>query len=259
MAEDIVRIERKGAVAVVTLNRPEAMNALSSELRSALAAALRDLDADDEVHVVVLTGAGNRAFSAGLDLKELGNTQGGVFSAVGADPMANSAVAIASCSKPVIGAANGVAVAGGFELALACDILICSDTARFADTHVKVGAIPGWGLSQKLQRVVGEFRAKELAFTGRFLDSATALDWGLVNKVVPLNDLLPEALAMAEAIAAHSTTMVRQYKRLIDQGGKLALGDALAFESAASREFNAAIDAADIEKRRDAVRASNRQ
>lgn len=258
MTDAVLLVERRGKVAIVTMNRPQAMNALSSALRAELAKALRTLDADDDVAVVVLTGAGDQAFTAGLDLRELGNTQGGVFEAVGADPNANPVAAISGCSKPVIGAINGVAVTGGFEVALACDILICSDTARFADTHAKVQVMPGWGLSQRLARLIGAGRAKEMSFTGRFVDAATAERWGLVNTVVPAARLIDEAVALGEAIAANSAQMVREYKSLINDGLALPLGDALAMESERSLAFNATIEATDIEARRESVQASNR-
>jgi enoyl-CoA hydratase len=143
-------VEKKDGIAVVTLNRPEAMNALSKALRSELYKAMVDIDGDPDISVVVLTGAGTRAFTAGLDLKELGSDAKamGAANAEGADE--NPVKAIELCTKPVIGAINGVAITGGFEVALACDVLIASENARFADTHARVGIMPGWGLSQKL-------------------------------------------------------------------------------------------------------------
>ena len=140
-----LHIERHGPVAVLTLNRPQAMNALSQSLIRSLTAAIVALGRDETARVLVLTGAGERAFSAGLDLKELGATSGllGMVEGDGARP--NPIRAIEQCPKPVIAAVNGVAITGGFELALACDILMAADTARFADTHQRVGVIPGWG------------------------------------------------------------------------------------------------------------------
>jgi enoyl-CoA hydratase len=170
-------------IAVVTLNRPEAMNALSRALRAALDGAMTELAADPGVRVVVMTGAG-RAFTAGLDLKELGSDPDGLGAANATGARENPVLAIRQCPKPIIGAINGVAITGGFEVALACDVLIASSTARFADTHARVGILPGWGLSQRLSRVIGPYRAKELSLTGNFLDAPTALAWGLVNRVV---------------------------------------------------------------------------
>jgi enoyl-CoA hydratase len=170
----LVLVEVADAVATVTLNRPEAMNALSRALRAELARVMQALDAREDVRAVVLTGAGDRAFTAGLDLKELSQDRAAMSDTTGTTPDANPVKAVEQCRKPVIGAINGVAITGGFELALACDILLASPNARFADTHARVGIMPGWGLSQKLSRRIGVSRAKELHFTGNFLDAATA-------------------------------------------------------------------------------------
>ncbi|HEX4846857.1 MAG TPA: enoyl-CoA hydratase, partial [Novosphingobium sp.] len=179
----LVTVERDGPVAVVTLNRPEAMNALSRGLRAQLAQVMVELDAEERIRAVVLTGAGTRAFTAGLDLKELGSGAASLGAATDQEATSNPVKAIETCRKPVIGAINGVAITGGFELALACDILIASENARFADTHARVGIMPGWGLSQKLSRMIGISRAKELSLTGNFIDAQTACAWGLVNRV----------------------------------------------------------------------------
>lgn len=247
----LVLIERDGPVAVVTMNRPEAMNALSSALRSELADAFAALDADPDVRAVVLTGAGTRAFTAGLDLKELG--QQGLGAANAETPAANPVKAIEQCRKPVIGAINGVAITGGFEVALACDILIASENARFADTHARVGIMPGWGLSQKLSRLIGVSRAKELSLSGNFLDAQTACAWGLVNRVVPAGQLLPAAVALAQDIASADPGMVQAYKGLIDAGLALPFGEALALEHRTSSARNAEVKGGEVEERRRAV------
>jgi len=249
----LVTIERDGPVAVVTLNRPEAMNALSRALRAELAAAMRDVAADDAIRVVVLTGAGERAFTAGLDLKELGSDTSnlGAANASGADE--NPVKAIEQCAKPVIGAINGVAITGGFELALACDILVASENARFADTHARVGIMPGWGLSQKLSRMIGISRAKELSLSGNFLDAGTAMAWGLVNRVVAAANLVPIAKQLAHEIASIDPAMVAAYKRLIDEGYAMPFGEALAHEHAVSSSANRQVSAEEVEARRRAV------
>ena len=247
----LVTVERDGAVAVVTMNRPEAMNALSRGLRAELAAAFETLDADDAIRAVVLTGAGTRAFTAGLDLKELG--QEGLGAANAEAPAANPVKAIEQCRKPVIGAINGVAITGGFEVALACDILIASDNARFADTHARVGIMPGWGLSQKLSRIIGISRAKELSLSGNFLDARTACDWGLVNRVVSAEELLPAAKKLAADIASADPGMVQAYKALIDDGFALPFGEAMALEHRTSSGRNAKVGAGEVEERRRAV------
>src|SRR5687768_14939508 len=209
-------------VAVVTFNRPDAMNALSRDLRAALSQAMVELDNDAAVRVIVLTGAGERAFTAGLDLKELSTDPLGMGAANATDPAQNPARAVLACSKPIIGAINGVAITGGFEVALACDVLICSTNARFADTHARVGITPGWGLSQKLSRCIGPYRAKELSLTGNFLDAKTAYEWGLINRVVEPAELMPVALQLAAQMADVDLDMLVVYKALIDDGYELA-------------------------------------
>lgn len=247
----LVTIERDGPVAVVTLNRPEAMNALSRALRAELAAAMEQVNADPEVRAVVLTGAGTRAFTAGLDLKELGIE--GLGAANAEEALANPVKAIELCAKPVIGAINGVAITGGFELALACDVLIGSDNARFADTHARVGIMPGWGLSQKLSRLIGISRAKELSLSGNFLDAQTACTWGLLNRVVPADQLLPVCKQLAADMASADPQMVQAYKGLIDRGFALPFGEGMALEHARSSAANAQVDKGEVEARRLAV------
>lgn len=245
-------------VAVVTLNRPEAMNALSAALRTELAAAMLAVARDDAVRAVVLTGAGTRAFTAGLDLKELGASPHGLAAANATDPRDNPVKAVEQCAKPVIGAINGVAITGGFELALACDVLIASTNARFADTHARVGIMPGWGLSQKLSRMIGISRAKELSLTGNFLDAATAELWGLVNRVVEPDQLLPAAIALARDMASIDPAMAAAYKALIDDGYGLPLADALALEAERSTAANTKIAPEAVEQARLAVMARGR-
>ena len=247
----LVTVERDGQVAVVTMNRPEAMKALSSALRHELAEAMVAVDRDDSIHAVVLTGAGTRAFTAGLDLKELG-TQG-LGAANAETPQANPVKAIEQCRKPVIGAINGVAITGGFEVAIACDILIASENARFADTHARVGIMPGWGLSQKLSRLIGISRAKELSLTGNFLDAQTACAWGLVNRVVAADQLLPVAKQLAADIASADPAMIGAYKKLIDDGYALPFGEAMALEHSTSSARNAQVSGDEVEARRLAV------
>jgi enoyl-CoA hydratase len=251
-------VEINEAVAVVTLNRPAAMNALSKGLRKALSDTLQALDADEAVRAIILTGAGERAFSAGLDLKELGAAQGAVFDAVGFDPDCNPIKAMERCSKPIIGAVNGLAVTGGLELALACDLLIASTSARFADTHAKVGVMPGWGVSQRLSRLIGSGRAKQMSLTGMFVDALTAADWGLVNQAVPPEDLLAVAKDIARQIAAADPQIISRYKTIIDTGFALPLGEALAYEQEEAMRFNGAVDAGDLEARRESIRRGNR-
>jgi enoyl-CoA hydratase len=255
----LVTVEIEGGVAVVTLNRPDAMNALSRALRQELAAAFDQLDADDTVRVVILTGAGTKAFTAGLDLKELGADAGALSDANATAPDQNPVAAVERCRKPVIGAINGVAITGGFELALACDILIASSTARFADTHARVGIMPGWGLSQKLSRLIGIHRAKELSFSGNFLDAETAAAWGLVNRVVAPDALLASAKKLAADIATAPPAAVATYKRIIDQGFSASFGDGMMIEQKLSKAANAQITPDKIAENRTGVMARGRE
>ncbi len=255
----MLRVEKPlDGVAVVTLNRPEAMNALSKALRAALQTAMLELDADPEVKVIVLTGAGERAFTAGLDLKELSTDPLGMGAANAVDPAQNPARAVLACSKPIIGAINGVAITGGFEVALACDVLICSTNARFADTHARVGITPGWGLSQKLSRCIGPYRAKELSLTGNFLDAKTAYEWGLINRVVEPAELMPAALQLAAQMADIEADMLITYKAMIDDGYELAMGDGLALEHERSVIHNREVTPEMVAARRTAVQARGR-
>ena len=256
MSDDVVQVTRDGPVAIVTLNRPQAMNALNQALRRALAAAFRDLEADDGVRAIVLTGAGTRAFTAGLDLKELGQQGLGAANADGPDD--NPVKAIEQTGKPVIGAINGVAITGGFEVALACDVLIGSENARFADTHARVGIMPGWGLSQKLSRLIGPYRARELSLSGNFLDAATAERWGLLNRVVAADALVATATALAHDMAGIAPDFARRYKRLINDGYELNFGAAMALEAERSTAANSRVSAAEVEAARGAVQERGR-
>ena len=250
-------IEKSDKVAVVTLNRPEAMNALSRALRLSLHAAMVDLGADPDISVIVLTGAG-RAFTAGLDLKELGAEPLGMGAANSTWATENPVLAILQCKKPVIGAINGVAITGGFEVALACDVLIASTNARFADTHARVGIMPGWGLSQRLPRTIGVYRAKTLSLTGNFLDAQTAYDWGLVSQVVGPDALMPTAMKLAADMASIPLEALSQYKAIIDNGYDLSLGEGLAHEHRASSAHNRTVTPEMVADRRAAIQARGR-
>jgi enoyl-CoA hydratase len=242
--------------AVLTLNRPQAMNALSRALMTALAEAIDAAAADPAVRVIILTGAG-RAFCAGLDLKEIGAGQGSLGNRDGrsaGDPVA----AIQRCAAPVIGAINGAAVTGGFELALACDVLLASSTARFADTHARIGVAPGWGLSQKLSRAIGPYRAREVSLTGNWVSAEQAAAWGFVNRVLAPEALLDAARALALDMLGTLPAMLTRYKAVINDGFALAFGEAMALEKNRARDFNARVAADDVEARREAVRQRNR-
>ena len=249
--EAVLLVEKSGGIATVTLNRPTAMNALSRDLRLAIAETFLALEADADVKAVILTGSG-KAFCAGLDLKELGSGASTVGGTIGdKDPVTS----IGQFSGPVIGAINGVAITGGFELALACDLLVCSTNARFADTHARVGILPGWGLSQKLSRAIGIYRAKELSLTGNFLSAQQANDWGLINRVVEPADLLATCRKLAEDMLTVVPDCLPAYKQLINDGFAQSFGDALKLELKFSGARNKAVDSSAIEERRAGIQA----
>ena len=210
---DVVVYEVSERIATITLNRPEARNALSSEVLRLLPQRMREADADAEVDVVILTGS-DPAFCAGLDLKELGST-GGNLGATGADGRPNRDGVrgpFPAMTKPVIGAVNGVAITGGFELALNCDFLVASELAKFGDTHSRVGVMPGWGLTVLLPQAIGVRRAREMSFTGNFMLAEEALHFGLVNHVVAHLDLLPFTRQLARDIVGNDQPGVRQIR-----------------------------------------------
>jgi enoyl-CoA hydratase len=248
---ELVSIIREDALAIVTLNRPEAMNALSAELRHQLAQAVDALEADADIRVMILTGAGDKAFTAGLDLKELGGNADSAALTIATDDPVQS---LGRFSGPIIGAINGVAITGGFEIALACDVLIGSPKARFADTHARVGILPGWGLSQKLTRLLGPSRAKEVSLTGNFISAEQALDWGLINHIVPAEELMDKARSIAQDMLSCVPETMAAYKRLMDDGYATNFGDALKLEDERGRAANKQVNGAAIEERREAIR-----
>jgi enoyl-CoA hydratase len=257
MADPVLLVDRSEGILTLTLNRPQALNALSRELRGALVATFRGLADDRETGVVILTGAG-RAFSAGLDLKELGGETSTAATIGDAVTSGDLIETIAVCDRPIIGAVNGVAVTGGFELALACDVLVASTEARFADTHARVGIMPGWGLSQKLSRMIGTSRAKELSLTGNYCSAEQACAWGLVNRVVAPAELLPVCRQLALDMLSCDPDVVRAYKRVIDEGFATTFGEGLRLERARSREHAASVTPEKIAARRALVQARGR-
>ena len=237
---DLVLVERADGTAVITLNRPDARNALSSALLGALRRALAEVAGDDSVRVVILTGA-DPAFCAGLDLKELSQRSD---SSLLDDPAASDDIPTGRpwkpLGKPVIGAINGVAVTGGFELALNCDFLIASERAAFADTHARVGVLPGWGLSVLLPQLVGFGLARRMSFTGDFLPAAEALRAGLVTEVVPHDQLLPTARRVAATIAANNTPAVNTLLESYRSIEAAAQGDGVDLEARTSVDWRRA-------------------
>jgi enoyl-CoA hydratase/carnithine racemase len=245
VTDDLVLVDRPAdGVAVLTLNRPAKLNALNKALLGRLVSTVDALAAEPGLRAVVLTGAGT-AFCAGLDLTELGST----------DPISpDSLDVLRAFPVPVLGAINGVAVTGGLELALACDFRIASETARFADTHSRVGVVPAWGLTARLPQAVGQGWARQMSFTGDFVDAATALRIGLVNQVVPASDLLATAVALAASIASTHEPTLRRVREIYDLVRDGAGADALAAERETAAGGRVAIaDPAGLADRRAAV------
>jgi enoyl-CoA hydratase len=251
----VLEIERADGYAVLTLNRPEQKNALSRALRAALSEAIDSFAGDPGVRVLILTGAGG-TFCAGLDLKEIGGSDAALQAALTEAPVVD---AMARFPGPVIGAIHGAALTGGFELALGCDLLVAGESARFADTHGRVGLLPVWGLSQRLSRLIGPAHAKEMSLTGNFIGAQQALAWGLVNRVVPDAALLDVARTLALDMGSLAPGMLCAYKRLIDQGFGQPLSEALAFERREAMAFDAAVSCQAVEANRLAVVARGRQ
>jgi enoyl-CoA hydratase/carnithine racemase len=209
-----VLLEVSDRIATITLNRPSARNALSSELLALLPKVMHEADSRDDVDVLILTGT-DPAFSAGLDLKELGTSAGNLGGGSGSDGTRNATGSrgpFPKLVKPLIGAINGVAITGGFELALNCDFLIASDRAKFGDTHTRVGVMPGWGMTVLLPQAIGVRRAREMSFTGNFLSAEEALQFGLVNHVVAHDDLIPFTRSIAKDISGNDQDGVRQIR-----------------------------------------------
>lgn len=233
----LVLVRVSDQVAVVTLNRPEAMNALSRALRAEFNAVLRSCEANPGVRAIVLTGAGDRAFTAGLDRNDLPGEMADVARDAPTSIATDPALAVARCRVPVVAAVNGVAMTGGLELLVACDFAVASETARFADTHARLGLVSMWGLSQRLPRRIGEARARQMSLTGEFVDAPRALAWGLINELVPSARLLDRAVEIARMIASSSRQAVTTARRLIDESRNMTLEEGLAFEQREARAF----------------------
>ena len=250
----VLLVEREGTTAVLTMNRPDALNALSLELEGALKDAFRALAGEAGLRALVLTGAG-RAFCAGVDLKELEQTGTGVRDWLGTDSLAEI---VRACPVPVIAAVNGFAITGGLELAMLADFIVAAPEARFADTHARVGITPSWGLTQVLPRRIGEARARQMSFTGAFVDAETALAWGLVNEVVPADALLGRAKAIAAEIAGTDRATLDRIRGLYRDGAGLPLTDGLALEARIFAEHVGTITPEAVARNRAAVQDRGR-
>lgn len=251
-----VLIDRKEGYAILTLNRPESLNALNPEMMTELASALQALDVDEACAAVIVTGAG-RGFCAGLDLKLLSQPDG--MAALGISGDNDIHAAFQRFTKPVIMAVNGIAATGGFELALMGDILLGCEHTRFADTHARVGIAPGWGLSQKLARIIGPSRAKEAHFTGNFINAQQAAQWGLVSRLVPADQLVAEAEKIARDICEADTRIVGVVKQMLDAGLGVGLDEGLAIEQTLMTEANKNVQGKQVAERRLAIQARGRK
>ena len=230
MQNDCILVERTEAVGWVKINRPEKLNALNSEVVESLESALRDLEMDPAVSVVVITGAGDRAFVAGGDIKEMAD-----MTPRAARSFARKGQKLVSfiekMQKPVIAAINGVALGGGLELALACDFIVASENARLGLPEVTLGVIPGFGGTQNLPRLVGPNKAKELIFSGRILSAQQAREWGIVNDVFPAGELSSRVMQIAQGIARNGMLAVAAAKESIVNGLHMSKEDGLLYES----------------------------
>lgn len=260
---DVLLVDVDERIATITLNRPDRRNAINGALGLGLARAIGDLEASDDVDVMILTGA-DPAFCAGADLKEIGSPSASMFSATkedASDPYRRDEFGMYPFRGPfpphtklLIGAINGPAITGGFELALNCDMLIASERAAFADTHSRVGIMPGWGLTVLLVESIGVRRARELSMTGNFLDAPTALTWGLVNHVVPHDELLPFTKELARAVVGNDQVGTRRMLRTYEEIAANLYDGAWDVEKVVNRAWLAGgIDTEEVAKRREAI------
>jgi enoyl-CoA hydratase len=235
---ETILVERRGRVSLITLNRPEALNALNEQLMHEVVGVVTANDEDSEVSITVITGS-ERAFAAGADIKEMADKDAATM--VAADWLGQWD-RLAAARKPILAAVAGHALGGGCELALMCDLIIAADTAKFGQPEIKLGVIPGMGGSQRLTRAIGKARAMDLILTGRSIGSDEAQAWGIVSRVVPADALMDEALGMAAEIAAKSLPVVIAAKAAVNQSQEGPLADGVRFER---RTFHALFDLAD--------------
>jgi len=222
-----ILVEHRGAVGIVTLNRPAALNALNAALIAELAAALDDLERDKTIGAIVVTG-NEKAFAAGADVKEMvSKTYPETYCE---DFITSGWERIAQCRKPVIAAVAGFALGGGCEIAMMCDIVIAADTARFGQPEINLGTIPGAGGTQRLARFVGKAKAMDLCLTGRMMDAAEAERAGLVSRIVPAAELLSEAVKIAERVAAMSRPIAMMVKEAVNRAYETTLAEGVRFE-----------------------------
>ena len=224
MAYENIIFEKEENISVITFNRPEAMNALNNQTRAEFASAIDEVAADDEIKVLILTGNG-KAFVAGSDIKEFNKT-----TPYAAHNIMRLGEMVEKLEKPVIAAVNGFCLGGGCEIAMGCDIIIASEKAKFGQTEINIGIIPGGGGTQRLPRLIGVCRAKELIFTGDIIRAEEADRLGLVNRVVPMDELMPAAKELAKKIAVKSAAALKLAKTAINRGMQTSLESGLKYE-----------------------------
>ncbi len=227
MTYENILVETRGAVGLITLNRPEAMNALNSALMTELASALDAFEADGAIGAMVITG-NEKAFAAGADIKEMQSKS--YMDVYMEDFITVNWTRVSTCRKPVIAAVAGFALGGGCEVALACDFILCAENARFGQPEINLGIFPGAGGTQRLTRQVGKSKAMEMILTGRMMDAEEAERAGLVSRVVPLGDLVDEAVKTAQAIAEKSLPVVMMAKESVDRAYETTLAEGVRFE-----------------------------
>ena len=247
--------EKSEGLAIITINRPEVRNALTQAVMAELGHAIEQAESDEQVRVLILTGAGDRAFVAGADIGEVGARD--TLSELGPKSRLRRGVfsRLDHLFKPSIAAVNGYALGGGCELAVACTLRVAADSARFGQPEINLGIIPGLGGTQRLTRLVGKGRAMELILTGEMIDAQEALRIGLVNKVVPAAELMEEARALAKKLAAKPPLALRAAKDAVDYGADMSLAAALEFENRLFAIVSGSADAAEgvagfLEKRK---------
>ncbi|VVA90743.1 unnamed protein product [Arabis nemorensis] len=225
--ENLIQVKKEsGGIAIITINRPKSLNSLTRAMMVDLAAAFKDMDSDESIQVVIFTGSG-RSFCSGVDLTAAES----VFKGDVKDPETDPVIQMERLRKPIIGVINGFAITAGFELALACDVLVASKRAKFIDTHARFGIFPSWGLSQKLSRIIGANKAREVSLTSTPLTANVAEKLGFVNHVVEdEGEAMKKARGIAEAIIKNEQGMVLRIKSVINDGLKLDLGHALKLE-----------------------------
>jgi len=229
MTYNTLLYEKEDGIGIITINRPKEFNALNSEVMAELTALLTDIEGDNEVGVIIITGSGDKAFIAGADVKEMSPK---TSITIREFHTANRLLLekLEKLPKPVIAAINGFALGGGCELAMSCDLRIAAENARLGQPEINLGIIPGAGGTQRLTRLVGMARAKELIYTGDFIDAKTALSIGLVNKVVPQNDLMSEAKTLAQKLLTKSSVALSLAKSAINGGWQTTLSSGLDLE-----------------------------